>query len=336
MSKEQELRPANCRNRLQAEGKPYPRSGCAARSDCKFGNCPYEKAALQRTETPPDVVEALEAAADNLHNAASKLSAAGFDTESAELLDAEYDARAALAAPRTDDAAQPREIWDEVSAAALDASVRPTTQIEAQPRDDVVGLLAECREQLKTAQENIRELFTGGVGVEAKFANRMPSVTQISKTVARIDAALKQPKPACGMCGGKKRIPVTTPSNVPDAGWADCPQCSEQPEPTEGLARHSNKARNVILNTASTDLSKIVSEFDPEHDHLGNKVWDRLDKMACELERLTALTKRDDALEEAAKWFEGQWKEIPNGRIYIGPDAREIPQAIRARKAGPQ
>lgn len=36
--------PAQCRNRLQYEGKPYPRSGCAV---CKTGGmtgCPYERA----------------------------------------------------------------------------------------------------------------------------------------------------------------------------------------------------------------------------------------------------------------------------------------------------
>ena len=43
---------------------------------------------------------ALEGAADALHVAADKLNAAGFDMESADLLDAEHDARSNLAAYR--------------------------------------------------------------------------------------------------------------------------------------------------------------------------------------------------------------------------------------------
>jgi len=42
-------RPVNCRNRLRAEGKPYPKSGCTV---CKTGGltgCPYERAAPPST-----------------------------------------------------------------------------------------------------------------------------------------------------------------------------------------------------------------------------------------------------------------------------------------------
>lgn len=42
-------RPINCRNRLRAEGKPYPRSGCSV---CRTGGltgCPYERAAPPST-----------------------------------------------------------------------------------------------------------------------------------------------------------------------------------------------------------------------------------------------------------------------------------------------
>lgn len=39
-----QVSPSNCRERLRAEGKPYPRSGCSV---CKIGGltgCPYERA----------------------------------------------------------------------------------------------------------------------------------------------------------------------------------------------------------------------------------------------------------------------------------------------------
>jgi hypothetical protein len=38
-------RPANCRNRLRDEGKPYPRSGCLSCKDGGLRGCPYERPA---------------------------------------------------------------------------------------------------------------------------------------------------------------------------------------------------------------------------------------------------------------------------------------------------
>ena len=35
-------RPENCRNELQAKGKPYPRSGCAVCGNGGLAGCPYE------------------------------------------------------------------------------------------------------------------------------------------------------------------------------------------------------------------------------------------------------------------------------------------------------
>ncbi|WP_376711093.1 DUF551 domain-containing protein [Pseudochrobactrum lubricantis] len=51
--------------------------------------------------------------------------------------------------------------------------------------------------------------------------------------------------------------------------------------------RHANTARNLIINQTSTDLEQIIYGHDPEQSILDNDVWDRLDKMACEIEALT-------------------------------------------------
>ena len=51
--------------------------------------------------------------------------------------------------------------------------------------------------------------------------------------------------------------------------------------------RHANTARNLIINQTSTDLEQIINGHDPEQSILNNDVWDRLDKMACEIEALT-------------------------------------------------
>lgn len=49
--------------------------------------------------------------------------------------------------------------------------------------------------------------------------------------------------------------------------------------------RHSDPKRNSILNRALTDLDRIINEHDPEVDtSINNGVWDRLDKMALEIE----------------------------------------------------
>lgn len=44
---ESKPRPADCRNRLRDEGKPYPRSGCLVCKDGGLRGCPYER------RTPP-------------------------------------------------------------------------------------------------------------------------------------------------------------------------------------------------------------------------------------------------------------------------------------------
>lgn len=58
------------------------------------------------------------------------------------------------------------------------------------------------------------------------------------------------------------------------------------PQMPEDVAdRHSDRRRNVIINHTSTDLENIVNGHDPDIHHLGNRVWDRLDKMAVEIEQ---------------------------------------------------
>ena len=51
--------------------------------------------------------------------------------------------------------------------------------------------------------------------------------------------------------------------------------------------RHRNGARNVIITRATIDLDKIINSHDPEIDvPIRDGVWDRLDEMAVEIERL--------------------------------------------------
>lgn len=58
-------------------------------------------------------------------------------------------------------------------------------------------------------------------------------------------------------------------------------------EATTKEERHANTARNLIINQTSTDLDNIINGHDPERSILNNDVWDRLDKMACEIEALS-------------------------------------------------
>ncbi len=46
--------------------------------------------------------------------------------------------------------------------------------------------------------------------------------------------------------------------------------------------------RNVILNRCLMDLGEIIQGHDPDIHHLEkSRVWDRLDEMALEIERLS-------------------------------------------------
>lgn len=94
--------------------------------------------------------------------------------------------------------------------------------------------------------------------------------------------------------------------NIADmlAGEMQSVQAPSAPAEVEGLVeRHQDKHRNLIINHASSDLERIINGHDPEEDHLGNRVWDRLDKMACEIEAhhasaLTALQAENERLKK--------------------------------------
>jgi len=77
----------------------------------------------------------------------------------------------------------------------------------------------------------------------------------------------------------------------------------------DGLVeRHADKERNVLLNTALSDLDKIINGHNPEVDtSINNLVWDRLDKLAVAIEakaadRIAVLTaqNRETALDVLA------------------------------------
>lgn len=52
--------------------------------------------------------------------------------------------------------------------------------------------------------------------------------------------------------------------------------------------RHKDRKRNLILNRTVPDLDEIVNQHDPEvHVPINDGIWDRLDKMALEIEAHT-------------------------------------------------
>ena len=71
--------------------------------------------------------------------------------------------------------------------------------------------------------------------------------------------------------------------------------------PTDEQAeRHLDTERNKILNRALSDLESIINDHDPEVDvSITNGVWDRLDKMAVEIEARAALSAMQPS---PAKW----------------------------------
>lgn len=79
-------------------------------------------------------------------------------------------------------------------------------------------------------------------------------------------------------------------------------------------ARHADTERNRVLNTALTDLDSIINGHDPEVDtSINNMVWDRLEKMAVEIEALAhrRATPADDlrALTTVADAMD-QWVQV--------------------------
>lgn len=69
-------------------------------------------------------------------------------------------------------------------------------------------------------------------------------------------------------------------------------------KPINDKSRLDNTARNLILNRTHTDLENIINGHDPEVGNLNNDIWDRLDKMALEIEAISAPSPRAQALEE--------------------------------------
>lgn len=68
----------------------------------------------------------------------------------------------------------------------------------------------------------------------------------------------------------------------------------------ETVERHANTARNLILNKTLTDLDRIINDHDPEVDtSINNGVWDRLDKMAVDIEALSAMPPKEVSVQEA-------------------------------------
>ena len=113
----------------------------------------------------------------------------------------------------------------------------------------------------------------------------------------------------------------------------------KSPAEVEGLVEHhQDKRRNLIINRASADLEQIINGHDPEVHHLGNRVWDRLDKMACEIEAnhataLTALQADSERLKRNLHTQTEGWKIADLGRIEAETRAELAEAELAAWKA---
>lgn len=79
--------------------------------------------------------------------------------------------------------------------------------------------------------------------------------------------------------------------------------------------RHANTSRNLIINQTSTDLEQIINGHDPEQSILNNDVWDRLDKMACEIEALAKPVDVASMLDQCAIVAECAFDDRPRDRV---------------------
>ncbi|MDK8874361.1 hypothetical protein [Paracoccus sp. SSJ] len=73
------------------------------------------------------------------------------------------------------------------------------------------------------------------------------------------------------------------------------------PIDTAELERHADTERNRIINWCSADLESIVNGHDPEIHNLNVRVWDRLDRMAVEIEQHFARRKAEADLVSALR-----------------------------------
>lgn len=96
----------------------------------------------------------------------------------------------------------------------------------------------------------------------------------------------------------------------------DAYKCRPETHPDEAQQvplRHQDTERNLILNRTSSDLESIIWGHDPEIDtSINNGVWDRLDKMAMEIEERQAaeIAKRDQKLMEFVDLIDQQAARI--------------------------
>lgn len=78
--------------------------------------------------------------------------------------------------------------------------------------------------------------------------------------------------------------------------------------------------RNKIINRCHTDLEKIINGHDPEVGNLNNDIWDRLDRMAVEIEALTqapAVAVSDEMVASSVKWFDKNFNGMPDSKSLV-------------------
>lgn len=74
------------------------------------------------------------------------------------------------------------------------------------------------------------------------------------------------------------------------------------------VERHKDAERNLILNRTLSDLDDIINGHDPEIDtSINNGVWDRLDKMALEIEARAAIAALPPAVTQDDAFKAGQF-----------------------------
>ena len=118
----------------------------------------------------------------------------------------------------------------------------------------------------------------------------------------------------CPECSGtgQRDSGGTHPWGEPAMMMCDCdaPPPAAPTDNTALVERHSNKQRNLIINRCSTDLETIINGHDPEIGNLNNDVWDRLDKMAVEIEAAIASREAPPACQQEAVTEIAEAKEI--------------------------
>lgn len=159
---------------------------------------------------------------------------------------------------------------------------------------DEIRKQGACFEVLEIGERQLGTLEEAKAAAQADFERRI-----LSCVVAKHDGQEAPDFEAIGRAYMSAFETITsensewsgyTPSECPSELLLDIYAAQQEAKPVDAPTkeeRHANTVRNLIINQTSTDLEQIIYGHDPEQSILNNDVWDRLDKMACEIEALT-------------------------------------------------